>query len=307
MSKQNLTGILAAVVTPFTSDASEVDVAGISKQVEHIVGNGVHGLVPGGSTGEFTTLTNEELRVTNRAYVEAAAGRVPVFAGTGALSTAETIELSKDAQNAGADGVMIVPPFYAAPNWDELLAHYKAVSDAIDIPIMYYNIPEATGVELTAEQFGQLGRETRVTCYKDTGGDFPKFTKVLFEEANDITALNGWDTLTFSALAVGAKAGVWGAASFIPKLAAELYQAVAIDNDLVRGRELWQKISPICEFLESHNYAATIKTGMQLVGVDAGPLRKPIQPLAQQYVAEFRALLRNAGVEVVSEDVKIGA
>src|SRR5262245_27806264 len=140
MTNPQFTGILAAVVTPFTEDATAVDEAGIRRQVEHIIGNGVHGLVPGGSTGECTTLTTAERKRLAEAYIEAAAGRVPVVVGTGALSTAETVDLSKHASDAGAAAVMVVPPFYDAPSWDELLTHYGAVSDAIDVPIMYYNI-----------------------------------------------------------------------------------------------------------------------------------------------------------------------
>ncbi|MCD1286529.1 MULTISPECIES: dihydrodipicolinate synthase family protein [unclassified Brevibacterium] len=291
------TGILAACVTPFTADGSEIDLAGIRAQTAHIIDAGVNGLVPGGSTGEFTALTIAERKASNRAYIEAAAGRVPVVAGTGAPSTAETIELSRDAEAAGADALMIVPPFYDTPAFDEVIAHYSAISEAVNIPIMFYNIPAATGLELSAEQLGRLGAETGVTSYKDTGGDFPKFTEVHFDHADDIQALNGWDTLTFAALALGAEAGVWGAASVIPGLCADLYQAVAVDADLARGRELWARINPICVFLESHNYACAIKTGLELVGVPAGPTRAPVQPLAPEYREEFRGLLTAAGVE----------
>ncbi|WP_309131443.1 dihydrodipicolinate synthase family protein [Brevibacterium sp.] len=293
-------GILAACVTPFTADGSEVDVEGINAQVEHIVSNGVNGLVPGGSTGEFTALSIDERKASNRAYVEAAAGRVPVVAGTGALSTAETIELSKDAEAAGADALMIVPPFYDTPSFDEVLGHFTAISEAVSLPIMFYNIPAATGLELTAEDLGRLGAETGITCYKDTGGDFPKFTEVHFCHADDIVALNGWDTLTFAALALGATAGVWGAASVIPALCSELYQALAVDENLPKARELWAKINPICVFLESHNYACAIKTGVELVGVPAGPTRAPIQPLADEYREELRGLLEAAGVTTIS-------
>ncbi|TDC95445.1 dihydrodipicolinate synthase family protein [Saccharopolyspora aridisoli] len=300
-STPQLTGILAAVVTPLSPDASAVDADGVKRQAEHIISAGINGLVPGGSTGEFTTLSTDERKRVNELYVEAAAGRVPVVAGTGALSTAETVELSRHAEQAGAAAVMVVPPFYDAPNFDELLAHYGAVSEAIRMPVMYYNIPAATGVELTAEQLAQLGRETGVTSFKDTGGDFPRFTSVQQEHAADITALNGWDTLTFAALAGGAKAGVWGTASVIPQLCAEIYDALAVRGDLEAGRELWHKIFPICQFLESHNYACAIKTGLDLVGQSAGPLRRPVLPLAREHREEFRRLLQAAGVATVED------
>lgn len=303
MSAPQFTGILAAVVTPLTTDGSAVDAEGVRRQAEHIIGGGIHGLVPGGSTGEFTTLSLDERRRVTELYVEAADGRVPVVAGTGALSTADTVELSVHAEKAGASAVMIVPPFYDAPTFDELRGFFGAVSDAVDIPIMYYNIPSATGVSLAPEELAKLARETAITSYKDTGGDFTWFTAVQQEHARDITALNGWDTLTFAALASGAQAGVWGTASVIPRLCAELYDALALRGDLVAGRQLWAKIFPICRFLESHNYACGIKTGLDLVGVSAGPTRRPVLPLAPQHVEEFRDLLIAAEVAVADESV----
>ncbi|GAA2805162.1 dihydrodipicolinate synthase family protein [Saccharopolyspora taberi] len=303
MSNTGFTGILAAVVTPLTADGSEVDADGVRRQTEHLISGGVHGLVPGGSTGEFTTLTTAERKRVTELYVEAAAGRVPVVAGTGALSTAETVELSVHAEQAGAAAVMVVPPFYDAPNWAELVAHYRAVSEAINIPVMYYNIPSATGVDLSAEQLARLAQETGISSYKDTGGDFPRFTAVQQEHAADIMAMNGWDTLTFAAFAGGAQAGVWGTASVIPQLCTDLYDAVVVRGDLTAGQELWSRIFPICQFLESHNYSSAIKTGLDLVGQSAGPTRRPVLPLADEHREEFRRLLIAAGVSVVEDDV----
>src|SRR5919204_5257374 len=160
-------GVLPALITPFTEDGSAIDTEALTAIVDRLVNAGVAGLVPGGSTGEFTTLSHAERREVVEATVEAAAGRVPVVAGTGALSTRETVELSVHAEQAGAAAVMIVPPFYEALSWRELLAHYTAIADAIEIPIMYYNLPSASGQRLTA---GQL-RELPITCLKDTGGD----------------------------------------------------------------------------------------------------------------------------------------
>lgn len=291
-------GVLAAVVTPFTLDGEAVDAAGIRRQTEHIIGGGIHGLVPGGSTGEFTTLSVAERKQATELYIDAAAGRVPVVAGTGALSTVETIDLTRHAAEAGAAAVMIVPPFYTAPTWDELLAHYGAISDAVDIDIMYYNLPDATGVNLSAGQLAELARATRVSSFKDTGGDAVKFAVVRQHHSREITALNGYDTLSFAAFAAGAKAAVWGTASVIPQLCAEFYDALAGEGDLAQARALWAKILPICEFLEAHNYASAIKTGLDLVGVPAGPVRRPALPLDDQYVNQFARLLADAGVQV---------
>src|ERR687893_1710436 len=153
-------GVLPALITPFTDDGGAVDTDALAAIVDRLIGAGVTGLVPGGSTGEFTTLSHAERRELVETTVEAAAGRVAVVAGTGALSTRETVELSVHAEQAGADAVMVVPPFYDALSWRELLAHYTAVADSIEIPIMYYNLPSATGVTLSPQQF----RELPVSC-----------------------------------------------------------------------------------------------------------------------------------------------
>src|SRR5262245_57157504 len=219
-------GVLPALITPFSDDGAAIDAGALAANVDRLVGAGVGGLVPGGSTGEFTTLTNAERRRLVEVTVEAAAGRVPVVAGTGALSTRETVELSVHAERAGAAAVMIVPPFYEALGWRELRAHYAAVADAIGIPIMYYNLPSPSGVTLTAAQL----RELPVTCLKDTGGDAVAATELI--QAGGPTLLNGYDTLTFAALAAGVRAVVWGAASIVPEQCVELHRLLVDDIDL---------------------------------------------------------------------------
>src|SRR3954463_4362764 len=204
-------GVLPALITPFTDDGDAIDTRALSAIVDRLIAAGVGGLVPGGGTGEFTTLTNAERRELVEVTFEAAADRVPVVAGTGALSTRETVELSRHAERAGAAAVLIVPPFYDALSWRELLAHYTAVADTIDIPIMYYNLPSASGVTLTAAQL----RELPVACLKDPGGDAVAAAELI--QTDGPTLLNGWDTLTFAALAAGVRAVVWGAASILPE------------------------------------------------------------------------------------------
>src|SRR4051812_39439452 len=185
-------GVLPALITPFTEDGDTINTEALNANVDRLIDAGVAGLVPGGSTGEFTTLTSAERRQLIEATVTAAAGRVPVVAGTGALSTRETIELSVHAEQAGAAAVMIVAPFYDPLGWRELLAHYSAVAEAIAIPIMYYNLPSATGIKLTAAQM----RELPISCFKDTGGDATWSNELI--QTGGPTLLNGWDTLTFN-------------------------------------------------------------------------------------------------------------
>jgi 4-hydroxy-tetrahydrodipicolinate synthase len=278
-------GVLPALITPFTEDGSAIDTDALTANVERLIAAGVGGLVPGGSTGEFTTLSNAERRQLVAVAVESAAGRVPVVAGTGALSTRETVELSRHAQDAGAAAVMIVPPFYDALKWRELLAHYTAVAEAIDIPIMYYNLPSASGVTLTVEQF----RELPVASLKDTGGDAVAATELI--QSDGPTLLNGYDTLTFAALAAGVEAVVWGTASIVPEQCVELHRLLVDDIDLPAARELWARIWPLCQFLEAQSYPAAIKAGCGIVGDTPGPVRAPLLALEDEARAELAALV----------------
>jgi 4-hydroxy-tetrahydrodipicolinate synthase len=281
-------GVLPALITPFTEDGSAIATDALAANVERLVVAGAGGLVPGGSTGEFTTLTNAERRRLVEATVEAAAGRVPVVAGTGALSTRETVELSAHAEQAGAAAVMIIPPFYDAPNWRELKAHYQAVADVVSVPIMYYNMPGVSGVSLTAEQL----RELPIACLKDTGGDASAAAELI--QTDGPTLLNGYDTHTFHALAAGVEAVVWGVASLIPEQAVELHRLLIDDIDLPAARDLWARIWPLCRYLESISYAAGVKTGVRLVGDTTGPVRAPQLELTDEEAAKLAAVIEHA-------------
>ena len=283
-------GVLPALITPFTEDGTAIDAKALAANVERLIVAGVGGLVPGGSTGEFTTLTNAERRQLTEATVDAAAGRVPVVAGTGALSTRETVELSVHAEQAGAAAVMIVPPFYDPLPWRELHTHYTAGADAIDIPIMYYNLPSATGVTLTAEQL----RELPITSLKDTGGDATAAAELI--QTDGPTLLNGWDTLTFAALAAGARAVVWGVASIVPEPCVELHRLLIDDIDLPAARELWARLWPLCQFLEAQSYPSAVKTACGLVGDITGPVRAPLLALEEDATRELAALVERATV-----------
>lgn len=295
MTNIELTGILVALPTPFSSDGSQVDVDALAAHIDRLIAAGVHGIVPGGSTGEFTALTVEERKLVVEACVKAADGRVPVVAGTGALSTAEAIDLSVHAAQVGASALMVVPPYYDATTVEELHAYLAAVHQASGLPIMYYNIPSATGMKLTARQIADLAQVEGVEYLKDTSGDAVALTELLFDHADTITAFNGWDTLTFYGLAAGAKGSVWGATNIIPELSVKLWDAVAVRGDLEEGRELWSRIWPVCDFLESCNYAAAVKTGMALMGHPVGPVREPFTMLGDVERETFEALLAASG------------
>lgn len=278
----NLGGILAAVTTPFTADGAAVDEEVLRAQVDRLVAGGIHGIVPCGTSGEFPTLTPQEYRRAIEAYVQAADGRFAVVAGVGAMSTREAIDLAQHAQHVGADAIMLVPPFYDPLDFATLKTFLSDVAAAIELQIMYYNVPGATGIRLDADQIAELGQIDGLDYLKDTSGDAVTLTDLIVNRGDDITAFNGWDTLTFLGLSLGAKGSVWGAASLVPEQAAALWQALAVDGDLARGRELWADLWALSDVLESANYVAALKAGLEILGHPAGPPRAPIQPLSAQ-------------------------
>ncbi|SEB65976.1 dihydrodipicolinate synthase family protein [Microbacterium hydrocarbonoxydans] len=295
----DLRGILAAVSTPFTPDGSAVDEPEIARQVERMLAAGVHGLVPTGTTGEFTTLSVDEHKRVTDAYVRAVAGRVPVVSGVGALSTGGAIDLAHHAERAGADAVMLVPPFYDPLDITALTGFLSDVAESITIPIVYYNVPGATGIRLNAAQLAEIGRIPGVDYLKDTSGDAVEFAALLAGPHREhITAFNGWDTLTFFGIASGAQASVWGVAGIVPELAVGLWDALAVRKDLDDARERWGHLWAISDFLESVNYVAGVKAGLELIGQPVGPPRQPIQPLADEDRERFARILADAGVLV---------
>lgn len=294
----DLRGIMVALITPFTDDKTKIDEGRLQAHIEHMIQAGLHGLVPGGSTGEFTTMSTAERKQLTELCVKYAAGRVPVVAGTGSTSTSEAVELSVHAAQSGAAAVMVVPPFYDPVNLEQLHEMLSEIHTASKLPIVFYNIPSASGLTLTPAEIAGLSK-VGVKYLKDTSGNAPALTELIFGLSDQVTAFNGWDTLTFYGLAAGCPGGVWGAANIIPELAAELWDVVAVKGDLKRGRELWAKAWPVCKFLESHNYSAAVKTGIELIGQPTGGLRKPFALLGPELTAELKKLLQNAGVKTI--------
>jgi dihydrodipicolinate synthase/N-acetylneuraminate lyase len=291
----DLHGILVAVTTPFTPDAAAVDEETLRAQAERLVTAGVHGLVTTGTTGEFPTLTPDEYRRVIHAYVEAVDHRIPVVSGVGALSTRDAVALAQHSEQVGADAIMLLPPFYGGVDFDTLTAFLTAVAEAISIPIVYYNIPSATGTRLTATQIAQLGDIPGLDYLKDTSGDAVALAELLTAHTDRIQAFNGWDTLTFFGIASGATATVWGAAGIVPELAVQLWETLAVKGDLAAAREQWRHLWGISDFLESVDYVAGVKAGLEIVGHPAGPARPPIRPLPAHEYERFTRILAAAG------------
>lgn len=269
-----LKGVYSAVATPFTSD-EQVDEAELRRLVDRTIDAGIHGLVPCGSTGEFSTLSRQERECVLELIVEQTAGRVPVVPQTGATSTAEAIALSKHAESLGAAAIMLVAPYYEPFSIEETKAYYKDVAGSVSIPVMAYNLPAATGVNLTPQILGELITEVpNIKYVKDTSGDFTAAAQLIHEYGDQVSVFVGWDTLFCAALLEGAAGSVIGAANIVPRELVAVYDAVQA-NDLALARKLWAKLFPVMSTLVSGGYNAAVKAGMEIVGHSAGPQRAP--------------------------------
>lgn len=294
-----LKGILPAMVTPMDA-RGEVDVQGLAALSDRLVKAGVGGLLPNGSTGEFTSLSNAERRLVTETVVAAANGRVPVTPHVGAMTAREAIGLAQHAQAVGAAAIMAIAPYYEPLTWRETKAYFAAVAGSVDIPTIIYDLPGATGMHMTVDQLGELADIVGIDYVKDSTADLVGLTERIQRLGDRIGIMNGWDTITFYGFAAGTPAAIWGAANFIPELCVELFDVVR-DGDLARGREIWSRVWPICDFLASSgSYAAAVKAGCALVGSSAGDPREPVLPLEDSGKAQLANLLAAAGLRVVA-------
>ena len=253
-------GVLPALITPFTEDGADVDADALAAIVDRLVGAGAGGLVPGGSTGEFTTLSNAERREVIEVTVEAAAGRVPVVAGTGRALHARDGRAQRPrrarrsrrrhgraAVLRGAELARAARPLHRGGRRD------------LD-PDHVLQPPERLGREADR---ASSSASCRSRALKDTGGDAVAATELIQAGEDGPTLLNGWDTLTFAALAAGVRAVVWGTASILPEQCVALHRLLIDDIDLPAARDLWARLWPLCHFLESQSYSAAVKAGVR--------------------------------------------
>ncbi|WP_345472428.1 4-hydroxy-tetrahydrodipicolinate synthase [Glutamicibacter ectropisis] len=286
----NLHGILTALIAPFAHDGS-LDETALKNLVERSIAGGVNGLVTCGSTGEFSAMTHEERKRVVEVVVEAAAGRVPVVAQTGATTAREAIELTRHAEQVGADVVMIVTPYYEPISIEETVDYLKTVSASVSLPVMLYNIPPATGINLDPALVERLVTEIpNVRYIKDSSGNMEQALQMIHHLGDKIETYIGWDVLTLAGLLEGAAGIVAGAANVVPRELADVYAAVQ-DNDLVKARALWNKVYPVIDGLLTEPFIPAIKAALKIQGEDFGQPRLPIHPASEETTERIKGLL----------------
>jgi 4-hydroxy-tetrahydrodipicolinate synthase len=284
-------GVFTALVTPMKAN-EEIDFHALAEQVETMIAAGIHGLIPLGSTGEFYALSAEERRAVLKATLEAAGGRVPVVAGTNAGSTRDVVAFSREAEALGCDGVMLAPPYYSLPRLDELRAHFKAVNDAIGIPIMLYNYPGRTGVDMRPEFIEQLAELPRVRYVKESTGEIGRISTLLRRCGDRLGVFCGGDTVAFESLALGVIGWVGGVANVVPCSHVELYRLMVEKRDFAAARKLYFQMLPLLSLMENGGkYTQWVKSACGLMGRPVGAPRAPLRAAAAAELRQLKAAL----------------
>jgi 4-hydroxy-tetrahydrodipicolinate synthase len=294
---KELRGIIPAVVTPFTPD-ERVDEGAFRKVLHTLIDQGVHGLFPVGTGGEFFALTREEKERLMAVAVEEAAGRVFVMPNVGAITTAESVALARRAEAAGADAVSVVTPFFLKPSQEELFEHYRAICAAVGIPVLAYNIPDRTGgVMLTVATVLRLGRDLpNFAGIKDSTGDLGNAAELVQAGPPGFRVFMGRDTLIYGALLHGCVGAVAATANVAPALAVSIYRAVEA-GDLSEARGLQARLSPIRRLFAVGSHPAGIKEAMVQLGfLGCGRCRRPTLDLTPGQKDEVRKILRDSGL-----------
>jgi 4-hydroxy-tetrahydrodipicolinate synthase len=286
-------GAFTALVTPFRKD--EVDERALRDLVEDQIAQGIDGLVPCGTTGESVNLGQAEYEKVVRVVVEQARKRVPVVAGSATASTRHTVELSRAAKDAGADGLLVVTPYYNRPTQDGLYAHYAAVAKAVDLPIMLYNIPVRTGVDIAMPTLERLAAIGSIVAIKEATGNVVRSAEIVAAFGDRFTVLSGDDGITLPILSVGGQGVVSVASNVVP---GEIARAVRRfrEGDALGARELFQRLRPLFDVLFIEANPGPVKAALAMLGRMTSEVRLPLVSPSEASEARVRAVLQRLGV-----------
>jgi 4-hydroxy-tetrahydrodipicolinate synthase len=286
---RQLQGCFTAMVTPF--DASlEVDYKGLKENVEFQIKNGIAGLVPLGTTGESPTIEDAERTKILKTVITAVKGRVPVIVGVGTNSTAHTIDYAKEADSLGADGILVVSPYYNKPSQEGLFRHYEAVTKAVNIPLVVYNIQGRTSVNIETRTLERIGRLRNVVGVKEASGSMAQVQDVIKTMPGDFTVLSGEDNVNLPILALGGRGTIAVASNLLPKRFSDLINA-ALSSNFARAREINDSLVPLLKAFQMDTNPVPIKTAMQLAGMPAGGVRLPLYEMAEDRRQRLKEVL----------------
>ena len=286
-------GVFVAIVTPFKN--GEIDEKALRGLIDFQIEGGVDGIVPCGTTGESATLNHEEHDQVIRIAVDACKGKASVLAGTGSNSTQEAIQLSRNAKNAGADGLLQITPYYNKPNQEGLYHHFSSIADAVDLPIVLYNVPSRTSVNMVPETVVRLAKIEKIVGIKEASGSLQAISKIIDNCGKDFTVLSGDDPLLWPILAIGGKGVISVTANILPAKVAALCKAAAI-GDIAGARSLHYELMDINDSLFIDTNPIPVKAALHLMGKIENELRGPLIKLSKDTLERLKKAMACHGL-----------
>lgn len=291
MKNVEIKGVIVPLLTPMNADET-INEKELRSQVNHQIESGIHALFPLGTNGEAYILSREEKEQVLKIVVDEAKGRVPVYGGTGCVSTKETIELSLKAKEIGIDVLSIITPSFAAASQDELYEHYKEVAEAVDLPIVLYNIPARTGNALAPATVEKLSKIPNIVGVKDSSGNFDNMLQYIEKTRyrKDFAVLSGNDSLILWCLLAGGRGGIAGCANVFPSTMASIYDTF-VAGDLEKAREIQDSIRSFRDCFKFGNPNTIVKTAVSLLGYPVGKCRKPFCQVPEAGIEAIKKVL----------------
>ena len=285
-------GVFPAIITPFLKDES-LDEEGLKRNIEYLNKTGIAGIIPCGTTGESATLTFEEHKRVVGIAVEAS--KVPVIAGTGSNNTSEALELTRHAAKAGADAALLITPYYNKPNDRGMYEHFKKIAENCDIPIVLYNVPKRTGIDLKPELVAKLSRIKNIVAIKEASGSLSQQSQIIEQtRGSDFVLLSGDDDLTLPTIALGGQGVVSVVANVAPRKTVAMVDA-ALKGDVEKARELHYELAPLVRAMFLETNPIPVKTAHKYLGLANGPLRLPLGEMAQANEAKLKEIVERLG------------
>ncbi|HJO00281.1 MAG TPA: 4-hydroxy-tetrahydrodipicolinate synthase [Nitrospinaceae bacterium] len=286
-------GAFVAIVTPFKN--GKVDEESLRGLIEYQISDGANGIVPCGTTGESATLSHEEHDLVIRVAVEASKGKVPVLAGTGSNSTQEAIKLTQHAQDAGADGSLQITPYYNKPSQEGLYQHFSSIAADTDLPIILYNVPGRTSVNMNPATVARLAKIKNIVGIKEASGSLQAISEIIDFCGKDFIVLSGDDALLWPILAVGGKGVISVSANILPGKVAEMCKAAA-DGDVVRARSLHYEMREVNDVLFIDTNPVPVKAALHLMGKIENEVRTPLVTLSSSHLESVKEVLNKHGL-----------
>ena len=294
MKKTIFTGAGVAIVTPMNADGS-INYEEFGRNIDFQIANGTDAIIVCGTTGESSTMTDDEHKECIHYCVDRVNKRVPVIAGTGSNDTSYAVQLSKEAESLGADAILSVTPYYNKTSQRGLVAHFTAIADSVNIPVILYNIPSRTGVNIAVETFKELSKHPNIVAVKEAGGNINYFAKIIEECGDALDVYSGDDGMIVPVMSIGGKGVISVISNIMPKETHELCQ-YCLDNDFIKAGKLQIEYLELINNLFIDVNPIPVKEAMNIMGMNAGECRLPLVKMEQNKIDILSASMKKLGI-----------